>query len=190
MKRKLNFVVMGLVLMGSSAAHAADDICKKIAKFESAGFDGTENPEGRRWIELQWRGVWLVEWGFDCSNSGDQVAKDLCSWLVNGNVSFEFQSMLPRRILQCYGHKFPPNVSWREWNSEIDLWRSDRLSILEIKFGGTQPGDGAIRFSTFADNKDDVLAELPPVGSPTPNTVMPTPIAREVEMIFENGDKE
>ena len=170
MKRKLNFVVMGLVLMGSSAAHAADDICKKIAKFESAGFDGTENPEGRRWIELQWRGVWLVEWGFDCSNSGDQVAKDLCSWLVNGNVSFEFQSMLPRRILQCYGHKFPP--------------------ILEIKFGGTQPGDGAIRFSTFADNKDDVLAELPPVGSPTPNTVMPTPIAREVEMIFENGDKE
>ncbi|MBQ0770218.1 MAG: hypothetical protein KBT59_00110, partial [Sphingomonadales bacterium] len=76
MKRKLNFVVMGLVLMGSSAAHAADDICKKIAKFESTGFDGTENPEGRRWIELQWRGVWLVEWGFDCSNSGDQVAKD------------------------------------------------------------------------------------------------------------------
>jgi len=155
--------LIAAVALTSSVAKADDAICGKIETFRSSRFDGAEMPAGRRWVELHWRGAWLVNWGFTCLHSPDGASVALCQWLMDKNVSFEFRSLLPQRILTCYGYRFPKAANWSDWKSTIALWQDDDLMTLEIDFADLDRDEGAVRLSAFAPDKDDSGAELPPL---------------------------
>lgn len=146
-----------------SPAFAADDMCKHLKKFVRTSFDSSEKPEGRRWIELYWRGSWLdLENGFglECRNSPDLAASKFCSYLLK-NSSFEFRAATPMRMLTCYGYDFPSFTGWRHWVSEIDIVDDDNFVLLEVNF--SEDIDSVIRLSAFAEGMDETLAEMPPL---------------------------
>lgn len=159
-----------LFIIGLSAAVAAPlppyGMCEQVKAFHAAKFDRTEEPKGRRWVELHWVGSWLDfknGWGLACRHSPDQASARLCAWLTH-HTSYEFIDQAPKRILTCYGYQFPRNSEWGDWKSEISMLDHDRWLELEIDFSGFKGEEGAIRLSSFAPDKDDALVELPPLA--------------------------
>ena len=156
---------VGVIALLSSPVTAADRLCGRLHIFAAARFTADVRPEGRRWIELHWRGHWMdfdSGWGFSCLHSPDQTAVDFCRWLTD-NTSFEFPTMLPKAILRCYGYAFPDADSWTDWKAAIGLDRDARSSLLEVNLGLLAAESGAIRFSTFQEGYDPAKAELPPI---------------------------
>ena len=158
-----------LLMFASLALNPAIEshgMCEQVSAFHKAKFDGNEEPKGRRWVELHWLGRWLdmnSGWGFDCRHSPDQPSANLCAWLTH-NTSYEFADLAPKRILSCYGYRFPRNSEWGAWKSEIDILDHDRWLKLDVDFSGFEGEEGAIRLSSFAPDEDDALLELPPLA--------------------------
>ena len=157
-------------LIGLSVAAATPlpphGMCEQVSAFHMAKFDGSEQPKGRRWVELHWVGSWLDfdhGWGLKCNHSPDPASAQLCGWLMH-HTSYEFADQAPKRILTCYGYRFPRNSEWGHWKSDIDILNHDRWLQLEIDFATLKGEEGAIRLSSFAPNKDDALVELPPLA--------------------------
>jgi hypothetical protein len=147
-------------------ATAGDDVCSRVARFHRAGFDHTEQPLGRRWVEVHWVGHWLDldhGWGLKCEHSPDSAARELCGWL-SSHTSFEFPWDLPQRILTCYGYRFPRGSHLSGWKSDASLFSADRELLLEVDLFTMQKETGAIRLSSFAPEKDDALVEMPPLS--------------------------
>lgn len=141
----------------------ADEICDQLQSFESASFDRSVEPSGRRWFEMRWKGQWLGDgWGLECSRSGGGVAPDLCQWLVE-NSSFESPYALPMRILECHGHRFPDQVDWSDWSAVVGWYEGERESLLEINLLRSDEHSPAIRYSIFDFERDETLAEMPPI---------------------------
>lgn len=164
-------IVLLTILSSAQTAWAtkvmADELCDRLRSLEwSAPARPTE--PSRRWIEMHWRGHWLDfdrGFGLSCRSSGEPEANALCNWLPE-HTSFEFSSVLPMRILECHGYKFPrPFPSWGEWKSEMTV---GERGLLEINFADLKGETGAIRFSTFAPNHDDATDELPPLTAMPP----------------------
>jgi hypothetical protein len=156
--------------MAMAAAGAAPlepyGMCAQVNAFHMAKFDNTEQPTGRRWVELHWRGSWLDlknGWGFACRHSPDQASSNLCAWLMH-HTSYEFADQAPKRILTCYGYRFPRDSEWGDWKSEVTILDHDRWLKLDIDFVSFKREEGAIRLSSFAPDKDDALVELPPLA--------------------------
>jgi hypothetical protein len=153
-------------LLTGIAIAGSDDICSRIARFHHASFDHTEQPIGRRWVELHWTGHWLdFDEGFDlkCNSSPDIAARELCAWLSH-HTSIEFPETLPQRVLACYGHRFPKGSRWSSWKSDISVFQGARELLLEIDLLTMHKETGAIRLSSFAPGKDDALVEMPPLA--------------------------
>jgi hypothetical protein len=146
-------------------ANAAGQICDKLEKFTSAQFTADVEPQGRRWVELHWRGLWMDfdrGWGFTCLHSPDAASTELCNWLT-GNTSYEFASETPKAILRCYGYKIPVSDTWQDWKATVGLDREGRFLLLEIDLDSLAAGNQAIRLSSFDEGYDDTIAELPPM---------------------------
>jgi hypothetical protein len=160
-------LLIAALVATTPAGGKPDDICSHVSAFHMTKFGDSAEPKGRRWIELHWVGHWMDfdrGWGFKCRHSSDAASSALCDWIVQ-NVSYEFKDMTPKRILTCYGYKFP-GAQWGNWKSDIDILDHDRWLKLEIDFE-TLAGDkekGAIRLSSFAKDQDDALVELPPIA--------------------------
>jgi hypothetical protein len=156
-----------IALALSSAAPAAPDrTCAEVAAFHMAKFDSAVEPKGRRWVELHWIGGWLDfdhGWGFRCRHSPDAASSQLCNWLVH-HTSYEFSQSSPKRILSCFGYRFPRMSMWGEWKSDIDILDHQRWLKLEIDFATLKGETGAIRLSSFAKDRDDALVEMPSLG--------------------------
>ena len=160
------FLVAACWLSSAPLAAATDDVCDRVAKFHRAGFDHTEQPDGRRWVEMHWTGHWLdfdQSFGLKCKSSPDSAARELCGWLID-HTSTEFPDNLPQRVLTCYGHRFPRHAHWSGWKSDISFFAGDRLLLLEIDLLTMHNETGAIRLSSFAPGKDDALVEMPPLA--------------------------
>lgn len=138
-------------------------VCEQIKAFTDAPFDASVQPAGRRWVELHWRGHWGIgTFGFGCRHSPDAASAWLCQWLLH-NTSFEFGVDGVKRMLTCYGYRFPPFSDWSGWKSDIDILDRDRWIKLEVNFADMAGEAGAIRLSSFDKDKDDALVELPPM---------------------------
>lgn len=80
------------------------------------------------------------------------------------HTSYEFADQAPKRILTCYGYRFPRDSEWGDWKSEVTILDHDRWLKLDIDFVSFKREEGAIRLSSFAPDKDDALVELPPLA--------------------------
>ena len=158
---------MAMTLMAMSSPATADELCRRLKSYHSAPLEGSERPNGRRWVELHWVGSWLdfeQGWGFECRDSGDAASHALCAWLVD-HSPYEFAHHLPMSMLECYGYRFPlPRDQWAKWRSDIVLWPDSRQLVLEIDFASVEGETGAIRLSSFAEDVYDSTAELPPLA--------------------------
>lgn len=151
------------MLVPSSAALAADEICSKVRAFHQSSFDESVNPTGRRWVEMHWRGHWMdfdKGFGRECRSSQDHASRRFCGWLSK-NTSTEFATRLPIRILTCFGYRFPPHSDWSGWKSDVSLLSDDRWLLLEIDFVSFQNDTGAVRLSSFAKDEDEATVEMP-----------------------------
>jgi len=158
---------LAMLTAANPALAATDVLCARLKTFEAARFDGTEKPAGRRWVQLRWLGYWLDlkhGWGLQCTHSGDAAAKALCDFL-GGHTSFEFTNMLPMRIMQCHGYRFPGRYLpvWNDWLAAIPL----ENALLEVDFHSPGIDGGAIRFSSFAPGQNPATVSLPPLA-PSP----------------------
>jgi hypothetical protein len=158
--------LLAIVVATATSLAKPDELCAKVKAFHSANFDNTVLPRGRRWVELHWVGSWLDlknGWGFACRHSPDQASTALCRWLMH-HTSYEFSDQAPKRILTCYGYRFPQNSEWGDWKSQVTILDHDRWLKLDINFATFIGEEGAIRLSSFAPNEDDALVELPPLA--------------------------
>ena len=148
-----------------SNAAASNIHCSHLREFERARFE--TGSSARRWVELHWVGQWLdldQGWGLACVHSEDQASTRLCDWLSE-NSSSEFPELLPVRILECHGYRFPPHRSWAAWRSDVTIYTgAERALLLEINFLDIQGETGAIRFSAFAPGQRDAAPALPPLA--------------------------
>lgn len=104
-----------------------DELCTQLSRYESAPFalDKDGKPT-RRAIEYHWiSGLAGVEgdtaW-FCRASTGDTPSQTFCDWLFDSNVSVDFPTDLPFRILACRGYTWPQGPKrWSTWLSTITL---------------------------------------------------------------------
>ena len=160
-------LLLSLTAFASSSAFAADDFprtfCAQLDQFHDASFDGTEQPAGRRWVEMHWQGFWLDfdhGFGLRCVSSPDAASRRYCGWLEK-NTSFEFPALLPKAIFKCAGHWREPD--WQDWTNSVSMLRHHRLLQVEVNLTPTETESGVLRLSSFAKGKDEGTVSLPPL---------------------------
>ena len=160
-------LLLSLTALVSSPAVAADrfsqTFCAKLDQFHDEPFDGTEQPLGRRWIEMHWQGFWPGSGhgvGLKCDASPDSASRRYCGWLAK-NTSFEFPALLPKAIFKCAGHFREP--AWEDWTNTVSMLRHNRRLEIEVNLTQTAAGSGVLRLSSFAQGKDEGTAPLPPL---------------------------
>ena len=169
--RRSILAMAAALLVGAGPAVAEDQLCKELKAFERADFTPDVRPQGRRWVELHWVGVWMDfdnGYGLACTSSPDAASQKLCGYLKT-HTSFEFTNSVPFKILDCHGYGLgPPRPTWSAWRADIDLWSGDQFNLLEVDLQSRQGESGAIRLSAFAVGKDPALVEMTPLSETLP----------------------
>jgi hypothetical protein len=162
MKHKCLMLVCLLVALPVRAAAEEDELCTRLRAFQEASFDkDREGKPIRRAIEFHWIGGWMdFEGGFGnrCLYFGTAPGMALCAWLPE-NTSTEFPSILPMRVLGCYGWKIPAyandfDVRTGSFRITTDaqghnLKEADRYLQLEIDMRFRKKAHTAIRLSVI-----------------------------------------
>jgi hypothetical protein len=152
-----------------SPAGAADDsshtFCAELDRFRAAQFDGTEQPAGRRWVEMHWLGTWLDfdnGFGLKCDSSRDGASLRFCGWLET-NTSIEFPTRLPTSILKCAGYRVRTPLHWGNWTRDFSPHEGKRRMLLEVHLVSSKYETGALRLSSFAAGKNATIVPMPAV---------------------------
>ena len=162
-----------LLTVSTTAAFAAEDnLCQQLADFRNAPFEkDMQGKPLRRYIEYHWLGYWMDfdnGWAWECRPTASAANKKFCDYLKK-NVSFEFPSLLPKRILTCSGWKIPYSYQLEFERVTFQLLRhkgdkikedEDRYMLLETDMRPHQPNqDFAIRLSVIPNNEKSPAPE-------------------------------
>jgi hypothetical protein len=173
------WVAAFLALLPAQSWAADQELCSALRAFRTAPLekDAEGNPL-RRAIEYHFIGSWLGEkgWSRDCVHGGSAPAEALCPVLTK-NSNFEFQSILPREILGCYGWKMPAD-EWYVQRAVFHLSTDERgrnlpenrgyWVTLEIDYRWRKQAHTALRLSIIPT--DEKYEKRPPLidGSKNP----------------------